>query len=109
MLLCAFSINFEVTVTFPAVWSTQPDSQVIVSCCPVTITFFKMAPYRRAIMTNDIGKFGCDSMQQMNKKDKISEQCLTIKTFKIKFLTCNVFVFYKNLLCRSERRFMFTP
>ncbi len=22
------------------------------------------------------------------------------RTFKVKFLTCNVFVFYKNLLCR---------
>ncbi len=32
-------------------------------------------------------------------KDKIYEKDLT-KTFKVKFLTYNVFVFYKNLLCR---------
>ena len=46
-------------------WLTQPDSQVIVTRCPVTITFFKMVPHRNriAIMNEDIGKYGYDSMQ----------------------------------------------
>ena len=44
-------------------WLTQPDSQVIVTDTPVTITFLKMAAYRIAIMNNDIGKFVYDSMR----------------------------------------------
>ena len=51
-------------------WSTQPDSQVIVTGWPVTITFFKMAAYRIAIMNEDTGKFGYGRMQQRTKKDK---------------------------------------
>ncbi len=52
-------------------WSTQPISQVIVTACPVTMTFFfKMAPYQKAIMNEDIGKFVYDSMQERAQKDK---------------------------------------
>ncbi len=56
----------------------QPVSQVIVTGCPVTITFFKMAPYRIGVMNEDIGKFGYDSTQHAeNKKDKNHEKDLT--------------------------------
>ncbi len=51
-----------------------------------------MAAYRIAIISDDIGKFGYNSMQQRTKKDKIYEKFLTFTTFKVKFLTCNVFV-----------------
>ena len=60
-----------------------------------------MAPYHIAVMNDDIAKFENDSMQQITKKVKIYEKYLT-KNLKIKFLTCNVFVFYKNLLCRLQ-------
>ncbi len=86
------SINFE--------WSRHPDYQVIVTVCPVTITFFKTALHCIVIMNQDIGKFGYDSVQQRKKKDKNYEKDLTIRTFKVKVLpNCNVFVFCKNLLC----------
>ncbi len=57
--LRVFSINFEMTITnfLQSDWSTQPDSQVIVTGRPLTITFFKIAPYCIAIMHEDIGKF----------------------------------------------------
>ena len=57
---------------------TEPDSQVIVTGWPVTITFFhfKMVSYCIAIMHDDIGKFGYDSINK-NKKDKINEKYLT--------------------------------
>ena len=58
-----------------------------------------MAAYRIAIMNDDISKFGYDSMQQTTKKDKIYEKT-SLRTFKVKFLTSNVFILYKNLLCR---------
>ena len=76
---------------------------MIVTGWPVTITFFnfKIVSYCIAIMNDDIGKFGYDSINK-NKKDKINEKYLTIRTFKVTFLTCNVFVFYKNLLCRLQ-------
>ena len=60
----------------------QPDSQVIVTGCPVTITCFKMAAYHIPIMNNNIGKFGCDTMQQRTKRDKINE--------KYRYLTKNL-------------------
>ena len=34
-----------------------------------------------------------------NKKTKFMKRT-SLRTFKVKFLTCNVFVFYKNLFCR---------
>ena len=46
-----------------------------------------MAAYRIAIMNDDIGKFGYDSMQQRTRKDKIYEKCLT-KNLSGKVLTC---------------------
>ena len=61
-----------------------------------------MAPYRIAIMKKDIGKFVYGSEQQrtkINEKDPLG-------IFLTKFLTCNVFVFYKNAPCRLR---MFTP
>ncbi len=60
-----------------------------------------MAPYRIAIMNDDIGKFGYDSMQQRTKKTKFMKST-SLRTFKVNFLTCNVFVFYKNLLCHLQ-------
>ena len=36
--------------------------------------FFEMAAYRMAIMNDDIGKFGYDSMQQIRKKYKRYEK-----------------------------------
>ena len=92
-----FSINFEVTITFQSNWPTQPDSQVpvVTGYHQVTITFFfKMVPYSIAIMNEEIRKFVYDSMQERTKKRQE-------RTFKVKFLTCNVFAFYKNLLCRA--------
>ena len=50
-------------------------------------------------MNDDIAKFGYDSMQQITKNTKFMKST-SPRTFKVKFLTCNVFVFYKNLLCR---------
>ena len=42
------------TITFLAVcWLRQPVPPVIVTDCPMTTTFFKMAPYRMAIMNED--------------------------------------------------------
>ncbi len=55
--------------------------------------FLKMTPYRTAIMDEGLVKFVCDSMQQSTKKT-------SLRIFNVKFLTCNVFVFYKNLLSR---------
>ncbi len=49
-------------------------------------------------MNEDIGKFGQDSMQQEGKI-KIYEKYLT-ENLQVKLLTCNVFIFYKNVLCR---------
>ncbi len=43
-----------------------------------------MAPYRIAIMNDDMVKFGYDSMQKRTKKDKIYDNT-SLKTFK--FLT----------------------
>jgi hypothetical protein len=56
--------------------------------------FFQMAPYHIPVINNNIAKFGYDSMQQITKKYNLSP-----RTFEVKFLTCNMFVFYKNLLC----------
>ncbi len=50
------------------------------------------ALYRIAIMNEDIGKFGYDSMQQRTKKTKIMKK-MSLRTFTAKFLTCNGFVF----------------
>ncbi len=50
-------------------------------------------------MNEDIGKFGYHSMQQKTNKTKIMKRT-SLRTFKVTFLTSNVFVFYKNLLCR---------
>jgi hypothetical protein len=49
-------------------WSTQPDSQVIVTGWPVTSNIFQNGslPY----MNEDTGKFGYGRMQQRTKKDK---------------------------------------
>ncbi len=58
--------------------------------------FFKMAPYRIAVMNDDIGKFAYDNMQQRTKKDKNHEKDFTKNLYG---KVCNVFVFYKNLLC----------
>ncbi len=103
VLLCAlleFSKDFQVTINFlQSDLSTQPDSHVIVTSCPATITFFKMAACRIVVMNNDIAKFGYDSMQQITKKTELMKTT-SPRTFKVKFLTCNVFVFYKNLLYR---------
>ena len=57
-------------------WSTQPDSQVIVIGCPVTITFFfqnSALPYA-CIMNEDIGKFAYDTMQQRKQYEKYFHQ-----------------------------------
>ena len=64
-----------------------------------------MAAYRIAIMNDDIGKIGYDGMQQRTKKDKKYENTSLI-TFKVKCLTCKVFVFYKNLLSRLRSSFL---
>ena len=47
-------------------------------------------------MNDDNGKFGYDSMQQRTAKVPHLE---TLR-ISVRFLTCDVFVFYKNLLCR---------
>ena len=95
-MLKNISINFEVTITFLAIW-------LVDAAClsgDMTITFFcQMAAYRIAIMNNDTEEFGYDSMQQRTKDTKFMKST-SIKTFKVKCLTCDVFVFYKNLLCR---------
>ncbi len=53
-------------------WSTQPDSHVMVAGCPTTfLLFFKMAPYRTAVMNDDIAKFRHDSMQEITKKQNL--------------------------------------
>ena len=67
----------DYNISYNLICSTQPDSQVVVTGCPMTITFFKMAAYRIAIMNDDIGKFGYDSMQQRTKIDRIYEKYLT--------------------------------
>ncbi len=72
-------------------WSTQPDSQVIVKWLPSNYNiFFSKSRLSKwiAIMNDDIGKFGYDSMQQGRKK---YEKYLTENlSFKVKFLTCIV-------------------
>ena len=72
-------------------WSTQPDSQVIVKWLPSNYNiFFSKSRLSKwiAIMNDDIGKFGYDSMQQRRKK---YEKYLTENlSFKVKFLTCIV-------------------
>ena len=60
-----------------------------------------MAAYQIAVMNEDIGKFGCDSMQQIAKKRKIRRHT-SLRIVKAKFLTSDVFIFYKNLLCRER-------
>ena len=60
-----------------------------------------MAAYRIADMNDDIAKFRYDSMQQITKKTELMKTT-SPRAFKVKLLTCNVFVFYKNLLCRSH-------
>ena len=47
------------------------------SGCLVTITFFKIVPYRMAVMNDGIRKFVYDSMQQRTRKDKNNEKDLT--------------------------------
>ncbi len=59
-----------------------------------------MAPYRIAITSEDIGKFVYDSMQQKTKKTKKYEYDLT--TFKVKFLTWNVFVLLRSSCLRHD-------
>ena len=89
------------TITFlQSDWSTQPDPQVIVTGCPVT-NIFQNGALRIA------GKFVYDSMQQVTKKTKFMKST-SLRTFKVKFLTCNVFnfVFYKNLLCRLRSSYL---
>ena len=46
-----------------------------------------MAAYRIAIMNDDIGKFGYDSIQQRTKKTKFMKST-SLRTFEAKFLTC---------------------
>ena len=65
---------------------------MIVTVVPVTITFLKMAPYRIAIVKEDI------RTHATKIKDKNHEKDLTKNILKT-FLTCNVFVLYKNMLC----------
>ncbi len=43
-----------------------------------------MAPYRIAIMSDDMVKFGYDSMQKRTKFMKST----SLRTFKVKFLKC---------------------
>ncbi len=43
-------------------------------------------------MNDDIGKFGEDSMKQGGKKLQ-NKKTKSQRTFKVKFLTCNVFIF----------------
>ncbi len=53
------SLNYHVLQHFSqSDWSTPPDSQVIITGCPVTITFFQNGAYRIAIMNDDMVKFG---------------------------------------------------
>jgi hypothetical protein len=82
--LLLISINFEVTITFLAIWLVNP-AQVIVTSCTVTITFLKMAPYCIDIMNEDIANFVYDSMQERTKwKTKNHEKYLT-KSFYTRF------------------------
>ncbi len=46
-------------------------------------------------------KFRYDSIQQKTKMTKCKKSTLT-NAFKVKFLTCNVFMFHKNLLSRLQ-------
>ena len=64
-----------------------------------------MAPDGIAVMNDDIGNFGYNRMQQIVEKPEFMKST-SAKTFKGKFLTCNVFVFYKlNLaLLRCKQR-----
>ena len=57
-----------------------------------------MATYRITNMDENIGKFVCGRMQNEQKKTKIMKRSSLI-IFMVKFLTCNIFVFCKNLLC----------
>ena len=50
-------------------------------------------------MNDDIAKFGYDSMEKRTKNPKIYQKSPHQEPLR-KGLTCNVFVFYKNLLCR---------
>ena len=56
-----------------------------------------MAPYRVAVMNDDITKFGYDSMQQITKKPKFMKST-SPSIFRVESLTRNVFVFYKNFV-----------
>ena len=68
--------------------------------CNYTKTFFQnyTAAYRIAIIKDNIGKFKYDSMFKRTKKTQFMKST-SLRTYKVTFLTCNVFVFYKNLLC----------
>ena len=54
-------------------------------------------PFDIAVMNDDIAKIGYDSMQQRTKKNTKFMKSTSPRTFKMKFLTCNVCVFYKKL------------
>ncbi len=54
-------------------------------------------------MNEYIWKFVYDSMQQRIKKTKIMKRT-SIRTFKVKFLTCNVFVLQKPALSLAKLR-----
>ena len=83
-MLFMISINYEVTTTSLAIWLVDAvrlssDSHWPASDYNIS---FKMAPYRVAIMNEDVGKFGYDSMQQgQQKKDKIYEKRTFLRTF----------------------------
>ncbi len=56
-----------------------------------------MAPYRTAIMDEDIGEFLSDNMQQRTKNHE--KERSSLRTLKVNILICNVLVFFKKLLC----------
>ncbi len=89
---------YEVNITFLPISLVDGASHVIVTACPVTTPlFFKISPYRIAIMNEDSGKFVNDGMQQTIKKTimkRTSNELLTCLYFtKSCFVACVVRVY----------------